>query len=340
MADDRPRCSRPSTAGEVDLGFVAIENSIEGTVNVTIDTLAFEHDLLIQREVVTRRPAQPAGRRRASRSADIDRGAVVPASPPAQCRTLPGRASCPASRSWPPTPPPRRPGWWPSEADGRVGRHRARAGRQDLRPRRAGRRHRGPPREPDPVRRWSAATAIPAPTGHDKTTIVVFQRADRPGLAARHPPGVRRPGHQPHQARVPAHQEGPRRLLLHHRPRGPRRRRAGGRLPARPPAPSRPTSSSSARTRPPASTARPSAATPTPPGAPPTNGSTTSDHRSSRSAAAAAFWRADAPVPARPARQNEWVGSPGSGGRVRLNAGALKAPDPQGSGGSNPSRSA
>jgi prephenate dehydratase len=39
-------------AGEVDLGFVAIENSIEGTVNLTQDELAFSHDLLIQREVV------------------------------------------------------------------------------------------------------------------------------------------------------------------------------------------------------------------------------------------------------------------------------------------------
>ncbi len=39
-------------AGELDLGFVGIENSIEGTVNVTIDALALEHDLLIQREVV------------------------------------------------------------------------------------------------------------------------------------------------------------------------------------------------------------------------------------------------------------------------------------------------
>jgi prephenate dehydratase len=38
--------------GEVDLGFVAIENSIEGTVNLTQDALAFQHDLLIQREVV------------------------------------------------------------------------------------------------------------------------------------------------------------------------------------------------------------------------------------------------------------------------------------------------
>jgi prephenate dehydratase len=35
-----------------DLAFVAIENSIEGSVNVTIDTLAFESDLLIQSEVV------------------------------------------------------------------------------------------------------------------------------------------------------------------------------------------------------------------------------------------------------------------------------------------------
>ncbi|MSO88116.1 MAG: prephenate dehydratase [Acidimicrobiia bacterium] len=38
-------------SGEIDFGFVGIENSIEGTVNVTIDALAFEHDLLIQREV-------------------------------------------------------------------------------------------------------------------------------------------------------------------------------------------------------------------------------------------------------------------------------------------------
>ena len=38
--------------GEVDLGFIAIENSIEGTVNLSQDELAFTHDLLIQREVV------------------------------------------------------------------------------------------------------------------------------------------------------------------------------------------------------------------------------------------------------------------------------------------------
>src|SRR5262249_11732059 len=37
--------------GRVDLGFVGIENSIEGAVTVPGDTLAFETDLLIQREV-------------------------------------------------------------------------------------------------------------------------------------------------------------------------------------------------------------------------------------------------------------------------------------------------
>ncbi|MEM1335199.1 MAG: prephenate dehydratase [Actinomycetota bacterium] len=40
------------SSGEVDLGFVPIENSIEGMVNFTQDALAFDHDLLIQREVV------------------------------------------------------------------------------------------------------------------------------------------------------------------------------------------------------------------------------------------------------------------------------------------------
>jgi len=39
-------------SGDVDLGFVPIENSIEGTVNFTQDALVFDHELLIQREVV------------------------------------------------------------------------------------------------------------------------------------------------------------------------------------------------------------------------------------------------------------------------------------------------
>ncbi|NCU86409.1 MAG: prephenate dehydratase, partial [Actinobacteria bacterium] len=39
-------------AGDVDFGFVPIENSIEGTVNFTQDALVFDYDLLIQREIV------------------------------------------------------------------------------------------------------------------------------------------------------------------------------------------------------------------------------------------------------------------------------------------------
>lgn len=39
-------------AAEADVGLVAIENAIEGSVSVTVDSLMFDHDLLIRREVV------------------------------------------------------------------------------------------------------------------------------------------------------------------------------------------------------------------------------------------------------------------------------------------------
>ena len=47
-----PEVLKQVSDSEVDLGFVAIENSIEGSVNITQDTLTFDADLLIQREVV------------------------------------------------------------------------------------------------------------------------------------------------------------------------------------------------------------------------------------------------------------------------------------------------
>ena len=37
--------------GDADGGVVPIENMIEGSVSVTLDTLAFDSDLLIQREI-------------------------------------------------------------------------------------------------------------------------------------------------------------------------------------------------------------------------------------------------------------------------------------------------
>jgi len=40
------------TEGAVDYGFVALENSIEGTVSITLDQLVFERDLIIVGEVV------------------------------------------------------------------------------------------------------------------------------------------------------------------------------------------------------------------------------------------------------------------------------------------------
>ena len=47
-----PEVLKQVSDSEADLGFVAIENSIEGSVNITQDTLTFDADLLIQREVV------------------------------------------------------------------------------------------------------------------------------------------------------------------------------------------------------------------------------------------------------------------------------------------------
>ena len=47
-----PEVIHATARGDVDLGFVAIENAIEGSVNATLDTLAFDTDLLIEREVV------------------------------------------------------------------------------------------------------------------------------------------------------------------------------------------------------------------------------------------------------------------------------------------------
>lgn len=47
-----PGVIQATEAGDVDRGFVPVENAIEGTVNIAMDTIAFESDLLIQREVV------------------------------------------------------------------------------------------------------------------------------------------------------------------------------------------------------------------------------------------------------------------------------------------------
>ena len=44
-----------TSSGEVDFGFVALENSIEGSVTLVLDQLVFDYELLIQREERNRR---------------------------------------------------------------------------------------------------------------------------------------------------------------------------------------------------------------------------------------------------------------------------------------------
>ena len=162
----------------VDLGFVAVENSIEGAVTVTVDNLAFETDLLIQREVVMGVQMNllvPSG----VGLADVRRVLSIPVAT-AQCRgylrrELPDVVSVATSST--------------AEAAQLV----------------AGAEHDGHTAaiapsvaakvygldvlatdiedHPDNATRFVVVSrrGIQPPTGHDKTSVVIFQRTDRPG---------------------------------------------------------------------------------------------------------------------------------------------------------------
>jgi prephenate dehydratase len=163
--------------GEVDLGFVALENSIEGTINVSLDSLVFEQEVLIQREIVlpiSLNLMAPSG----ARLADIKR--VVSFGPAtAQCRgwlaaNLP-RVEMVAANST-------------AEAAQVVGEGRvseAAAVGNALAAKLYGLEMLAGDIEDHPENSTRfvlvAADGIPAPTGHDKTSIVCFQSADRPG---------------------------------------------------------------------------------------------------------------------------------------------------------------
>lgn len=164
-------------AGQVDLGFVGIENSIEGTVNVTMDGLALQHDLLIQREVVLGIQLSlmaPSG----VDLSKIERVLTFPVAA-AQCRhwmerELPGAEVVAANSN--------------AEAarlvaEGGDGRSAAVAPAlaakiydlevlaSDIED------------HPENSTRFVLVGhgPVPPPTGHDKTTIVVFQRTDKAG---------------------------------------------------------------------------------------------------------------------------------------------------------------
>ena len=163
--------------GELDLGFVAIENAIEGAVNVTMDTLAFDVQLLIQREVVLAVEMNLMARP----GADLEGVKRIASFPHAhaQCRTwlrahLP-EAELVATSST-------------AEAAELVasGNDNAIAAVANVRAADVYGLEllaRDIEDHPENSTRFALVgrQAIPPPTGHDKTSIVVFQRADEPG---------------------------------------------------------------------------------------------------------------------------------------------------------------
>ena len=164
-------------SGEVDLGFVPIENSIEGTVNLTQDALVFEHELYIQREVVLDIRhfllALPG-----TKIADVKEVHSMPVAT-AQCHAF-LRKELPAAEVRAVTST--------AEAARRIGEDKLK-GVAAIAPESAAAMY-----GLDVIARDIAdhdnnqtrfvlvgKDTVPAPTGHDRTAIVVFQRADEPG---------------------------------------------------------------------------------------------------------------------------------------------------------------
>ena len=163
--------------GDVDAGFVPIENSIEGTVNFTQDALVFDHDLLIQREVVLDIEHCIV----AKKGVKLDNITTLLSIPvaTAQChayiRQNLGSAEVRAANST-------------AEAARSVGEDTSNT-MAAVAPRNAAdiyglnviasniADHEGNQTRFVLV----GKNVIPAPTGHDRTALVVFQRADEPG---------------------------------------------------------------------------------------------------------------------------------------------------------------
>jgi prephenate dehydratase len=170
-----------TAAGEIDYGFAAIENAIEGSVNVTLDTLAFDTELLVQREVVIRIQLNLLVRPGVA----LDDLTTVVSFPhaTAQCRqfltaklggvqTQAANSTAEAARLL------------AAEEDPAVWKHTAAIGTS-----RAGEVYGlkcaalDIEDHPETETRFVlvAQDGVPRPTGHDKTSLVVFQKADVPG---------------------------------------------------------------------------------------------------------------------------------------------------------------
>ncbi len=167
--------------GEVELGFVPLENAIEGTVRDILDSLIFDFDLRIQREVVLDihlHLMAPRG----TRLEDVVRVASIPVAT-AQCREFLNRV-LPAAEALATTST--------AEAARLLGTGDAQLTERPtaaIAPRLAAQLYdlellaEAVEDHPDNQTRFVALarTGIPAPTGHDRTSIACFQRADRPG---------------------------------------------------------------------------------------------------------------------------------------------------------------
>jgi prephenate dehydratase len=163
--------------GEVDLGFVPMENAIDGTVRDTLDALVFDFDLLIQREVVLdvhlHLMAAPG-----TREKDVRRVLSFPVAL-GQCRRFVAEhlpeAEVVAANST-------------AGAAQQLGEH-PEPGTAAIAPRLAAQLY-GLSLVTEDVEDYAgnqtrfvavARAGVPHPTGHDRTSIVCFQSADRPG---------------------------------------------------------------------------------------------------------------------------------------------------------------
>ncbi len=164
--------------GEVELGFVPIENAIEGTVSATIDGLIHDVELHIVREVVMdihlHLMARPG-----TGLVDVRYVSSYPHAL-AQCqkflaKVLPEAEQRAANST--------------ADAARVLGESSDAKGGAAIAPRLAAERYglvivaEDVEDHPDNQTRFVlvARTKVPKPTGHDKTSIVCFQRADHPG---------------------------------------------------------------------------------------------------------------------------------------------------------------
>lgn len=173
---DVPHVITAVERGDVDLGVVPIENSIEGSVTVTLDTLAFDTELLVQREVDLPVALQLCARP-GTRLADVHTVISHP-NPLGQTRLwmakhLPDAVTVAAN----------------STADAALQVAKSRKSGIASIGTKQGAKHAGLSvlardieDHPDNETRFVlVGFGIPEPSGHDKTSVVCFQRADRPG---------------------------------------------------------------------------------------------------------------------------------------------------------------